>query len=627
MCGIAGFFRIGFSKTDEGLLHRMGETIQYRGPDAAGTYLDADIGFVHRRLSIIDLSAAGTQPMTSSCGRYIIVFNGEIYNFLKLRAELEKEGYQFKTHTDTEVILASYARRGIDCLQDFNGMFAFALWDKETRQLFLARDRIGKKPLYYWTDSYKRFAFASEIKPILELPEIPRFIDKTAIIDYLKYLYVPAPKSIFGGISKLMPGHYLTLIPGEAPQAREYWDVHFGSTTNLDFDGSAQQLHDMIASSTELRMISDVPLGAFLSGGIDSSGVVALMSKLSTGRVKTCTIGFNDPEHDESPFAKEIAMQFNTDHKEYQVRDNLAETVTRLPRYFDEPFADSSAVPTFHVSRLARQTVTVALAGDGGDENFGGYDKYRIELIENRIRKLVPRKALSFISAIAKNSNAAIARKVQSLTGSALVDPGRAFYITNTFVTDQTLGLILADSLKKQCAGYDAAHHTLQYWDRVRDADHITRMLYTDIKTYLPGDILAKVDRMSMAHSLEVRAPLLDYRVVEFAANLPSSWKICDRSQKVILKKSFSNVLSQRILDRKKHGFTVPLDQWFRSDLRLLAEETVVHSSFLGDYFSSPGIQRIWDQHQKRVANHGTLLWSLLCFALWHRQYMQDCCV
>jgi asparagine synthase (glutamine-hydrolysing) len=623
MCGIAGFFRSGFSGTDETLLKRMGDTIRYRGPDAAGTYLDNDIGFVHRRLSIIDLSDAGTQPMTSRCGRYVIVFNGEIYNFLELRSELENRGYKFRTHTDTEVILALYAEKGIRCLDDFNGMFAFALWDKQTRNLFLARDRIGKKPLYYFADGNKRFAFASEIKPLLELPEISPIIDKTAIIDYLKYLYVPAPKSIFYNIFKLKPGHFITLSPGETPQSREYWDVHFDRLTTLDFSGAAEQLHDLISSSTRLRMIADVPLGAFLSGGIDSSGIVALMAQFSKSKVKTCTIGFDDPDHDETPFAGEIAGQFKTDHTEYEVRDNLAETITRLPQYFDEPFADSSAVPTFHVSRLARQKVTVALAGDGGDENFGGYEKYATELIENRVRTIVPRPLLSFVGAMSRGGTIPLFRKANSLAFSALLDPGRAYYITNTFVTDENLRQILSDSIKKQYAGYDPAHFTLQYWNRMRGADHITCMLYTDIKTYLPGDILVKVDRMSMAHSLEVRAPLLDYRIVEFAASLPGSWKINNRDKKYILKKTFSRHLPKGILERKKHGFTVPLDSWFRNELRVLALESIIHNRILGEYFSSAGLQYIWDQHQKSVVNHGTLLWSLLCFSLWHQQYMQ----
>ncbi len=623
MCGIAGFFRSGFSKTDEGLLNKMGETIQYRGPDASGVYLDADIGLVHRRLSIIDLSEAGIQPMASSCGRYVIVFNGEIYNFLELRAKLEKQGYQFRTHTDTEVILACYADKGIQCLQDFNGMFAFALWDKQTRRLFLARDRIGKKPLYYFSEGDKRFAFASEIKPLLELPEVPRSVDKTAVIDYLKYLYIPAPKSIFSGIYKLQPGHYITLAPGERPQSMEYWDVHFGRTKDLDLEGAAQQLHNLIASSTELRMIADVPLGAFLSGGIDSSGIVALMAQISQSSVKTCTIGFNDPDHDESSYARQVARQFKTDHTEYEVRNNLADTITRLPRYFDEPFADSSAVPTFHVSRLARQKVTVALAGDGGDENFGGYEKYITELIENQVRSITPRCVLSLIGGFTRGRTTTIARKANSLAGSALRDPGRAFYTTNTCITDEHLGLILADSLKKECSGYDAADHTLRHWKKMSDADHIACMLYTDIKTYLPGDILVKVDRMSMAHSLEVRAPLLDYRIVEFAAALPSSWKIHNRDKKYILKKSFSRHLPNGILDRKKHGFTVPLDSWFRNELRSLALDAIIHNSVLGEYFSIPGVQFMWDRHQKGVANYGDLLWSLLCFSLWHQKYMQ----
>ncbi len=624
MCGIAGFTRSCAPGADEKTLQRMGEAMLHRGPDAGGIFIDQLVGLAHRRLSIIDLSPQGNQPMFSGDGRYVIVFNGEIYNFLELRGELEKKGCSFRSRTDTEVILALYALEGAGCLARLNGMFAFAIWDRETGTLFLARDRIGKKPLYYYHGGSDRVAFASEIKPMLHLPGVMRELEPTALADYLKYLYIPAPKSIFKGICKLPAGHYLELRIGSAPRVVEYWDVDFSSRTECAGENqAAEELLELIDRSTACRMIADVPLGAFLSGGIDSSAVVALMARTSTAPVKTCSIGFADKRHDETPYARDIAAMFHTDHAEYRVGDDLAATATLLPRFFDEPFADSSAVPTFHVSRLARRTVTVALAGDGGDENFGGYEKYGTELLEDRARRFVPRLLLKAVNGVARGRRGTLMRKAHSLSRSALADPGRAFYGTNSFIDDDALERLLSPRMVAECRGYDPAQHTLKYWDKMRGADHLTCMLYTDIKTYLPGDILVKVDRMSMAHSLEVRAPLLDYRIVEFAASLPSSWKIKGNIKKHILKQAFGGKLPDGILHRRKHGFTVPLDAWFRLDLCRLTEQCLLENPALGSYFSVLEMRRIFDEHRAGRANHGTLLWSLLSFALWHREYLE----
>lgn len=608
---------------DDATLRQMGETIIHRGPDAGGEYLDEWVGLGHRRLSIIDLSPLGNQPMLSMDGRYVIVFNGEIYNFLELRAELETRGYRFRSRTDTEVILALYQVEGEHCLARLNGMFAFAIWDRDDKVLFMARDRIGKKPLYYYHGGSDRIAFASEIKAILQIPGISRDIEPTAIADYLKYLYIPAPKTIFKGIHKLLPGHYLNVRIGSEPTISEYWDVSFsGHALNGRGEQSAEELFDLLDTSTACRMMADVPLGAFLSGGIDSSAIVSLMARSSSQPVTTCSIGFQDRQHDETGFAREVAECFRTNHTEYIVGDNLAETVTLLPRYFDEPFADSSAVPTYHVSRLARQVVTVALAGDGGDENFGGYGKYVTDMKEDLVRRSVPRLLLLALNGIARGGSSTLMHKACTLTRSALSDPGRAYYRTNTFIGDDDLASLLSGPLQKLCRGYDPAEHTLKYWDRMQGADHLTRMLYTDIKTYLPGDILVKVDRMSMAHSLEVRAPLLDYRVVEFAASLPSKLKIQGNNKKRLLKKAFEPYLPSRILNRRKHGFTVPLDDWFRRDLVPLGEKYLLRDAALAEFFQAPRIRHIWQEHRERKANHGTLLWSLLSFSLWRQEYL-----
>jgi asparagine synthase (glutamine-hydrolysing) len=621
MCGIAGFTRSALPEGDTELLRRMGEAIAHRGPDAHGEFLDDDIGFAHRRLAIIDLSADGKQPMCSACGRYVIVFNGEIYNFQELRAKYAEQGYVFRSRSDTEVILAAYSFHGEACLEHLHGMFALALWDKRRRTLFLARDRIGKKPLYWWHGGNDRLAFASELKSLLLLPPIRPEIDQTAIVDYLKYLYIPAPKTIYRDIYKLPPGHSLTLRSGESPVIQEYWDVKFAANDGLGFVAATEHLLDVIRQQTTLRMVADVPLGAFLSGGVDSSGVVALMAQNSTEPVRTCAIGFADQAFDETPYAREVAERYGASHHEYQVRENLIETIQALPKYFDEPFADSSALPTYHVSRLARRAVTVALSGDGGDESFGGYQKYVTELIECKARRAAPRFLLRLLHSLTAESDGGLRKKMASLSAAALTDPATGFYHSNTFVTDQQLTHILAPRVASFCRDYDPSEHTRRYWDKQQGADHVTRMLYTDLKTYLPGEVLVKVDRASMAHALEVRSPLLDHSVVEFAATLPSRWKIAGKQKKIILRQAFSSLLPSDFLARRKQGFSVPLASWFRNELRPLTREMLLDNVALDPYFNRSAITRLYQRHTQREADYGTLLWTLLSFALWQRKY------
>jgi asparagine synthase (glutamine-hydrolysing) len=621
MCGIAGFFRTEAPDANEGTLRRMGEAILHRGPDAGGEYLDDYVGLAHRRLSIIDLSPQGNQPMFSADGRLVIVFNGEIYNFLELRKQLEQEGVVFCTKTDTEVILALYRKLGTACLTQLNGMFAFALWDTVEKTLFIARDRIGKKPLYYSHTGGDRLAFASEIKSLLQLPGMRREIEPTAIPDFLSYQYIPEPKTIYKNIYKLPPAHFMVLKAGGEPHVTEYWDINF-TQQERSFAGAEEELLQLLQDATSSRMVADVPLGAFLSGGVDSSAVVALMAKTSAEPVRTCTIGFQDKRHDESPYAREIATLFSTNHTEYMDDERFVDTVALMPKYFDEPFADSSAVPTYHVSRLARQAVTVALAGDGADESFAGYAKYAVELKEHLVRQCVPRVVLSLIhGATAGMESNTLARKARSLSGSALMDPGRAFFRTNSCIEAAGLQRLLSDNLKRTCSSYDPAHHTLKYWDKMRCKDHTARMLYTDLKTYLPGDILVKVDRMSMAHSLEVRAPFLDYRIIEFAASLPSDWKIKGDNKKIVLRKAFGHLLPAGVLNRAKHGFTVPLDVWFRGELKPMAEECLLKQGALTEYLALPTVQQLWQEHQSLRYDHGTILWSLLMLGLWQKEY------
>ena len=622
MCGIAGFKRSFYIENPESLLTAMGNVIAYRGPDASGVFVDDCIGMVHRRLSILDLSPQGNQPMFSADDRYVIVFNGEIYNFQELREDLHQAGTVFRTRTDTEVLLELYSHKGKDFLPSLNGMFAFVIWDKEQRELFIARDRVGKKPLYYYFDGNGHFAFASEIKSLLQLPYVTREVEPTAICDFLKYQYIPSPKTIFKNIYKLPPASSISLTETGDPVVESFWPLEFTPNPGINEESAVEELMELLEDATRLRMVADVPLGAFLSGGVDSSAVVALMAKASSDPVRTCSIGFDDPDEDESVYAAEVAQMFNTTHHEFRVTEDVSKTVALLPRFFDEPFADSSAVPTYHVSQLARKAVTVALAGDGGDENFAGYAKYAVELKEQLVRHSVPKFFLQLINRMCGDSYHPLLKKGRSLTGSALLPPDKAFYISNSHIEDSCLNNVLSSDIRMLTQAYDPSEHISRHWNALANQEHVARMLYTDIKTYLPDDILVKVDRMSMAHSLEVRAPFLDYRIIEFAAALPADFKIKGEQKKVLLKKAFSRLLPEHILQRKKHGFSVPLANWFRADIKPFAESALLETPALASFFDLGYIRKLWSEHQTGLRDHGTVLWSLLMFALWQKEYL-----
>jgi asparagine synthase (glutamine-hydrolysing) len=624
MCGIAGFTHFAGNMGDKVALKKMGDSIYHRGPDAGGEYLDEHVGLAHRRLAIIDLSDAGIQPMTSHDGKYIIVFNGEIYNFQALRAELSAAGYPFKTHTDTEVILALYATEGENLLNKINGMFAFALWDTTTQKLMIARDRMGKKPLYYLqTDT--QFAFASEIKAILTLPDVPRDIRLDAVYDFFAYQYVPDPKSIFTHIHKLPPGHYMT-VDAKGIEITQYWDVSFKHTSTASEVELTEKLRELATHCTKQRMVSDVPLGAFLSGGVDSSGVVAMMAMNSDTPVKTCSIGFDDKKYNETEFAKEVADKYHTEHHEFTVHQNVADNLEKIVGYFDEPFADPSLVPTFFVSELARQQVTVAIAGDGGDEVFAGYEKYTTDATENSLRNKFPKvlrkhlfpKLANFLA----GSNATIWRKGKSLLTSLSQEPAMGFYTTNSQIDDRQWQKLVKQEVKEKLGDYHPSKITIDAYEKSDGPDHLAKILYTDMKTYLPGGILVKVDRMSMANSLEVRAPLLDREVVEFAATLPSNMKFKNGEKKHILKEAFKPMLPDGILYRKKMGFSVPLASWFRHEIKDLAERHLIDKAQgLKSIFNHDYIQTLWQEHQNENADHSALLWSMLMYEMWWVKY------
>jgi asparagine synthase (glutamine-hydrolysing) len=629
MCGIAGFTQFSAAVGDIDTLKNMGNAILHRGPDAGGEYLDEHVGLAHRRLSIIDLSEAGNQPMFSHDRKLVIVFNGEIYNFLELRQQLLAQNYPLQTPGDTEVILALYELEGEKCLQKLNGMFAFALWDIEKQKLFIARDRMGKKPLYYLQDTNAqgkpRFAFASEIKALLTLPDVPKELRLDAVYDFFAYQYVPDPKSIFKHIHKLPPAHFMT-IDAKGMHIQQYWDVSFSHTSTESEQVLTSKLRDLANHCTSQRMISDVPLGAFLSGGVDSSGVVAMMALNSQSPVKTCSIGFDEKKFNETEFAKEVADKYHTEHHEFMVHQNVADNLANIVAYFDEPFADPSLVPTYFVSQLARQQVTVAIAGDGGDEVFAGYEKYTTDATENSLRHRFPefirKKLFPKLANLLALSNATLCRKGKTLLTSLSHDPAMGFYFTNAQIEDRQWQQLVKPEINAALGDYHPSNLTLEAYAKSDGPDHLAKILYTDMKTYLPGGILVKVDRMSMANSLEVRAPLLDKDMVEFAATLPSGMKFKNGEKKHILKEAFKPLLPDGILYRKKMGFSVPLASWFRNEIKTIAQRHLIDDvKGLSTIFKQTQIQSMWDEHQSGKADHGAVLWSMLMFEMWYVKY------
>jgi len=635
MCGIAGFSQFHNQIGNLDTLKNMGQAIFHRGPDAGAEYIDENIGLSHRRLSIIDLSDAGIQPMQSHDERYVIAFNGEIYNFLELKAELIAKGYPFKTHTDTEVILALYHFEGVKLLKKINGMFAFALWDKEKQSLFIARDRIGKKPLYYCTYN-NEIVFASELKALVAIKEIPTKIRLDAVYDFFAYQYIPDPKTIYQDIFKLEPGHYL-LIDKSGMKKQQYWDISFAKISTDSEQVLKEKVQQLASNCTEQRMISDVALGAFLSGGVDSSGIVALMAKIAEKNgdkpITTCSIGFDDEKFDETKFAQIVADQYNTNHHELTVHQDVATSLEHIVSFFDEPFADPSLVPTFFVSQLAREKVTVAIAGDGGDEVFAGYEKYAVDHTENKLRAKIPKwlrtNIFPSLSKASAQININLCQRASSLLNSLSVEPAMGFYISNSFIKDATWQALANDETKTHLGNYHPSEQTIARYNQCDGKDHLSRILYTDMKTYLPGDILVKVDRMSMANSLEVRAPILDHKLMEFACTIPSALKFNTKDGKVekkyLLKEAFKDYLPDDILYRKKMGFSVPLASWLRTELKEITEERLLNrTDGLSRFFKPEQIAKLWHEHKTEKKDHATVLWSMLMFQMWWDRYAEE---
>jgi asparagine synthase (glutamine-hydrolysing) len=622
MCGICGIFE--FYRRDpipEAVVRRMNDTIVHRGPDDEGIYVWEGIGFGFRRLSIIDLSG-GHQPISNEDGRIWVMLNGEIYNYPELRQDLVSRGHQFRTRSDTESIVHLYEEYGEDCFRRLRGMFAIALWDSRERKLLLARDRVGKKPLFYARDD-KRILFGSELKALLAANGMPRAIDKEALADYFAFGYVPAPKTIYKAVRKVLPGHYLVVSEKEFRET-SYWDLSFADVEDRSEEEWAEILRHQICEATRVRLMSDVPLGAFLSGGVDSSSVVAMMTHLMKRPVTTCSIGFEDKEYDEAGFARQIAQQFKSEHHEETVRPSAVEILDKLVWHYDEPFADSSAIPTYYVSKVARNHVTVALGGDGGDESFAGYRRYMLDHYENRLRQRVPASVRSHVFGPLGKLYPALAWAPRIFRGKATFQslartPLEGYFNSISYFRPGEKQNLFTRDFSKNLGGYDSLEVLRYYYDRAGTDDLLSRIQYVDIKTYLPDDILAKVDRASMAVSLEVRAPLLDHRLLELAARMPSSLKLRGRTGKYIFKKAMSSALPDGILNRKKMGFAIPLGRWFRNELQDVAYSTLFDSA---DGILDPGfLKKIWNQHQRGHYDRSQHLWAVLMFRKWKASF------
>jgi asparagine synthase (glutamine-hydrolysing) len=627
MCGIVGIWDSRSTRPfGRELLLRMNESQHHRGPDETGTHLAPGIALGHKRLAIIDL-ATGQQPLFNEDRSVVVVYNGEIYNYQDLIPELTALGHVFRTRCDTEVIVHAWEQWGEDCVQRFRGMFAFALWDERRQSLFLARDRLGVKPLYYAALPDGTWVFGSELKALLAHGGMTRQIDPRSVDDYFTLGYVPEPRTIFTSAHKLAPGHTLVLRRGQpAPAPRRYWDVRFTGDNAISADDAQAELVHRLQESVRLRMISEVPLGAFLSGGVDSSAVVAMMAGQSSGPVNTCSISFDDPRFDETQFAQQVANRYATRHFVDRVETDDFGLIDTLASLYDEPYADSSAIPTYRVCELARRHVTVALSGDGGDESFGGYRRYLLHLNEERFRSAMPlglRQPLfgALAKVYPKADWAPRFVRAKSTFQALARDTVSAYMHTVSIFRDDMRPLLYSESFKRQLAGYRTAEMFHQHAERAQTDDPLSLIQYLDMQTYLVGDINTKVDRASMAHALEVREPLMDHSLVEWMATLPSNVKVRGGVGKWLLKKSMEPHLPYDLMHRPKMGFAVPLTRWFRGPL--LGR---VRSSLVGGALASCGLfeprylQHVVDAHASGRRDYSGPLWSLLMFDAFMRQ-------
>lgn len=621
MCGISGLFDTrGKQDYSRDLISRINDIQSHRGPDEAGIHLEPGLAMGHRRLSIIDL-ATGQQPLFNEDGSVCVVFNGEIYNFQQLVPELEALGHRFHTRSDTEVIVHAWESWGPACVDRFRGMFAFALWDRNTETLFLARDRMGVKPLHYALLDDGTFIFGSELKVVTAHPAFRRQIDPLAVEEYFTLGYVADPRCIYTTARKLPPAHTLTVRRGESiPAPRPYWDVRFSLDNAISESDALAQLEQHLKESIRLRMIADVPLGAFLSGGVDSSAVVAMMAEISLQPVRTCAIGFKDPKFNESSFAAMVADRYHTAHHLDIVDSDDFDLIDHLAWLYDEPYADSSAIPTYRVCQLARQHVTVALSGDGGDESFGGYRRYRLHMMEERARSALPlalrRPLFGALGRLYPKADwAPRPLRAKTTFQSLACDPVEAYLRTVSLQRSEQRDQLYSAEFKQQLAGYSTLDLFRRHANQAQTDDPLAIIQYLDYKTWLVGDINTKVDRASMAHSLEVREPLMDHVLIEWLATLPSSLKIKGQEGKWLLKKAMEPHLPSDVLYRPKMGFSVPLARWLRGPLAERTRHAILGSRLAETgYFNTDTLRFMLEKHQTGQRDFAAPLWSLLMF-------------
>jgi asparagine synthase (glutamine-hydrolysing) len=626
MCGICGIvYRDRERQVDAADVKRMSDIIRHRGPDDDGFHIHENVGLGMRRLSIIDL-VTGSQPIYNEDNTCAIVFNGEIYNHQTLRHELKARGHQFTSQADTEAILHAYEEFGELCPTKLNGMFAFAIWDDRRRRLFIARDRLGIKPLYYYFDG-ERLLFGSELKSILQIKDVPRQIDVRALDNFLTFEYIPAPLSIFKNIHKLLPGHWLSFENGQIKQER-YWHLDYGSADQSP-QAFEQRLVELLEDAVKIRLMSDVPLGSFLSGGLDSSSVVAMMSRTSNTPVKTFSIGFDDATYNELPYARAIAKHFHTEHYEEFITPNAVDLTQKIIHQLDEPFGDFSVFPTYLVSEMARKHVTVVLSGDGGDELLAGYDTYIADRVARRYAKLpgfirngIVEPIVDFLPPTEKKKG--FINKAKRFLEGAQLPPHLQHVRWMIFLQQAEKGLLYSDALHESLDGHHPYGFIEEKFKALSSTDPLDQQEYVDIATYLVDDILVKVDRMSMAVSLEARVPFLDYRFVEFAATIPSSLRLHGKRTKHILKEAMKGILPEMILNRGKEGFSIPIKNWMKQELKPMMQEALSENCLRRAGFFQPAyVSRLIDEHLRGKENHSHRLWALMMFQMWHENYMK----
>jgi asparagine synthase (glutamine-hydrolysing) len=620
MCGIAGF-----NWRDDGLIQIVSDTLFHRGPDQSGSYCDEAVSLGHRRLSIIDLTEHGRQPMSNEDGTIWISYNGEVYNFKELRARLEDKGHVFQSRTDTEVIVHAYEEYGRECVHRLNGMFAFALWDRRRRELLLARDRLGVKPLYYYHHGGK-LVFASEIKAILQVPEVEREINQQAVYHYTGYEFVPAPDTIFRHIHKLPPGHYLVYKDGKT-SLTQYWDLRFRSEPHAPAYYE-ENLRELLTESVRKRLVSDVPLGVFLSGGLDSSAVVALMSRCGVEPIQTFSLGYEDASFSELPYARAVAQEFKTQHRELIIDRLTPELIEEAIWHLDEPMTDLSTIPFYLICKKAREYVTVCLSGEGGDEVLAGYDRFKASKAHayySILPEWIRRRVISpLVQALPdqpqkKGLSNVLKRFVE---GGLLPDEGGHMRWQYFGMPEHDRNLF-SENLRSRIS-MDSFAPLRPHVQHCNSPVRLDREIYVDLKFTMPESVLMKVDKMSMAHALEVRVPFLDYRFVEFCASIPAALKLNGWTSKAIFRSAMRGQLPSNILGRGKQGYSFPVKNWLRGELRSYLRETLTSSSLIKDTFNLRYIQGLIEAHERFQANHNHILWALLNLAVWHRVFFQN---